>query len=74
MSGHWRYVERRGYLTLCLEGQGLARTYLRYDDIDDDGDGDDDGDDDCDDDDDDEDLLQEDGGDPGVGEARDGLR
>ena len=24
-----RYVERRGYLTLCLEGQGLTRTYLR---------------------------------------------
>jgi len=24
-----RYVERRGYLTLCLEGQGLSRTYLR---------------------------------------------
>ena len=24
-----RYVERRGYLTLVMEGQGMARTYFR---------------------------------------------
>jgi len=24
-----RFVERRGYLTLCLEAQGITRTYLR---------------------------------------------
>ena len=24
-----RFVERRGYLTLCLEAQGIPRTYLR---------------------------------------------